>query len=94
MTVHEAEPDRIWSQGPLGPDTLTEFPSIPKFIVKIRTDSGVTGVGERSFLTTALLNAAFAHLNLPVRCLPLQVGNVRLFRKIIEAVDAALERVP
>ena len=47
---------------------------------------GVTGVGEREFITTALLNAAFAHLNLPIRCLPLQVGNVKLFRKIIEAV--------
>src|SRR5262249_15828866 len=47
---------------------------------------GVTGVGERSFVTTALLNAGFAHLNLPIRCLPLQVGNVKLFRKVIEAV--------
>ncbi len=47
---------------------------------------GVTGVSERSYLTTALLNAAFAHQELPNRCLPLQVGNVKLFRKIIEAV--------
>ena len=39
------QPDII-SSPELGPDTLTEFPSIPKFIVKIRTDSGVTGVGE------------------------------------------------
>ncbi len=34
----------------------------------------------------ALLNAGFAHLNLPIRCLPLQVGKVKLFRKVIEAV--------
>lgn len=47
---------------------------------------GVTGVGEREQLTIALLNASFAHLNLPIRCLPLQVGNIRLFRKVIEAV--------
>ena len=39
------QPDII-SSPELGPDTLTEFPGIPKFIVKIRTDSGVTGVGE------------------------------------------------
>src|SRR6266481_597348 len=39
------QPDII-SSPELGPDALTQFPSIPKFIVKIRTDSGVTGVGE------------------------------------------------
>src|SRR5262249_10163484 len=47
---------------------------------------GVTGVGERSLATVALLNAGFGHLNLPIRCLPLQVGKVKLFRKVIEAV--------
>ncbi|HLW65651.1 MAG TPA: type I 3-dehydroquinate dehydratase [Gemmataceae bacterium] len=47
---------------------------------------GVTGVGEREFLNTALLNASFAQAGLPLRCLPLQVGNVKLFRKVIEAV--------
>jgi muconate cycloisomerase len=31
-----------------GPDGLTEFPSIPKFIVKLHTDSGVVGIGETS----------------------------------------------
>lgn len=45
---------------------------------------GVTGVGEREYVTTALLNTAFAHLDQPIRCLPLQVGNVRLFRKAID----------
>ncbi len=29
-----------------GPDALTEFPSIPKFVLKVHTDSGITGVGE------------------------------------------------
>jgi 3-dehydroquinate dehydratase/shikimate dehydrogenase len=47
---------------------------------------GVTGMGEREFLNTALLNAAFAEAGLPMRCLPLQVGNLKLFRKVIEAV--------
>lgn len=39
------QPDII-SSPELGPDTLTEFPGMAKFIVKIRTDSGLTGVGE------------------------------------------------
>jgi len=28
------------------PDPLTEFPAIPKFILKLRTDSGIVGIGE------------------------------------------------
>jgi len=47
---------------------------------------GVTGVGEREFLTTGLLNAAFAELELPHRVLPLQVGNLKMFRKVIDVV--------
>jgi muconate cycloisomerase len=39
------QPDII-SSPELGPDTLTLFPGMPKFIVKVRTDSGVVGVGE------------------------------------------------
>jgi 3-dehydroquinate dehydratase / shikimate dehydrogenase len=46
---------------------------------------GVTGFGERETATVAALNAAFAHADLPARCLPLGVGSVRLFRKIIDA---------
>jgi L-alanine-DL-glutamate epimerase-like enolase superfamily enzyme len=41
------QPDII-SSPELGPDTLTEFPSIPKFMIKIHTDSGITGIGETS----------------------------------------------
>ena len=40
--------DDIISSPELGPDALTEFPSIPKFIVKLRTDSGIVGIGETS----------------------------------------------
>jgi 3-dehydroquinate dehydratase/shikimate dehydrogenase len=47
---------------------------------------GVTGFSEHERATVAALNAAFAHLELPTRCLPLGVGSVRLFGKIIEAV--------
>jgi len=50
---------------------------------------GVTGFGDREYATVALLNAALAHLQLPARCLPLGVGTVRLFRKIVEAVKLA-----
>ena len=39
------QPDII-SSPELGPDALTEFPSIPKFIVKVKTDAGITGIGE------------------------------------------------
>lgn len=49
---------------------------------------GVTGFGERQRQTTAGLNAAFAHLGAPARCLPLGVGDARLFRRIAEAVKA------
>jgi 3-dehydroquinate dehydratase/shikimate dehydrogenase len=47
---------------------------------------GVTGLGEREFLTAGLMNAAFAHLGQPHRVLPLQVGNPKLFRKVIDIV--------
>jgi 3-dehydroquinate dehydratase/shikimate dehydrogenase len=47
---------------------------------------GVTGFGEQSYVTVAALNAALAHLGVAGRCLPLEVGNVRLFRKVMEAV--------
>jgi 3-dehydroquinate dehydratase/shikimate dehydrogenase len=50
---------------------------------------GVTGFGEREVITTAVLNAVMAHLQLPARCLPLGVGNVKLFRKVMEAVKLA-----
>lgn len=50
---------------------------------------GVTGFGKREKATVAALNAVFAANNLPARCLPLGVGNVRLFRKVIEAAKMA-----
>ncbi|HJZ90430.1 MAG TPA: type I 3-dehydroquinate dehydratase, partial [Gemmataceae bacterium] len=50
---------------------------------------GVTRVGElgeRPRLAAGILNAAFAHLQMPHQALPLQMGNRRLFRKIADAV--------
>lgn len=41
------QPDIINSPE-FGPDGLTEFPSIPKFMIKVHTDSGITGIGETS----------------------------------------------
>lgn len=47
---------------------------------------GVLGNGEREQILTALVNAALVHLEQPQRCLPLALGNVRIFHKIVEAV--------
>src|SRR5512140_3458674 len=38
----------IISSPELGPDGLTEFPSMHKFILKVHTDSGIFGIGETS----------------------------------------------
>lgn len=50
---------------------------------------GVTGFGEPQYVAAAVLNGALAHLALPARCLPMGVGNVKLFRKVMEAVKLA-----
>jgi 3-dehydroquinate dehydratase/shikimate dehydrogenase len=50
---------------------------------------GVTGFGEREVAAVSVLNNVFAHLQLPARCLPLAVGSLKLFRKIIDAVKLA-----
>ena len=50
---------------------------------------GVTGFGSRQYITLALLNAVLAHHGLPARCLPLGVGSVPLFRKVMDAVHLA-----
>ena len=41
------QPDII-SSPELGPDALTEFPGIAKFMIRMQTDSGITGFGETS----------------------------------------------
>ena len=47
---------------------------------------GVTGFGDRELITVAVLNAVFAHENMPIRCLPIGIGNMKVFRKIMDAV--------
>ena len=41
-------PDDIINSPEFGPDGLTEFPKGPKIIVRLHTDSGLTGIGETS----------------------------------------------
>jgi 3-dehydroquinate dehydratase/shikimate dehydrogenase len=50
---------------------------------------GVTGSTDLATATIAGLNAALAQIGAPVRCLPLEVGDLRLFRKVLEAVKLA-----
>jgi 3-dehydroquinate dehydratase/shikimate dehydrogenase len=50
---------------------------------------GVTGFGPREFITLAILNAVLAHHGLRARCLPLGVGSVPLFRKVMDAIHLA-----
>src|SRR5262245_61671834 len=50
---------------------------------------GVTGFGDGEVATAAALNAVLAHHQLPARCLPMGVGNIRVFRKVMEAVRLA-----
>src|SRR5262249_17807045 len=47
---------------------------------------GVTGESEWATATIAGLNAAFVLLGAPTRCVPLEIGDLRLFRKVIEAI--------
>lgn len=47
---------------------------------------GVTGFGEREFLTVAALNAAMVHADRSFRCLPMGVGDIKLFRRVMDAV--------
>jgi 3-dehydroquinate dehydratase/shikimate dehydrogenase len=47
---------------------------------------GVTGASEWSTAAITGLNAAFASVGAPIRCVPLEIGDLRLFRKVIEAI--------
>jgi 3-dehydroquinate dehydratase/shikimate dehydrogenase len=50
---------------------------------------GVTGAGELQYLTIGMLNAALAQLGQPMRCLPLEIGDIHLFRRIVDALKLA-----
>lgn len=74
-----------------GQPTVSDLKSIYRFqdIQKSTRLIGVTGFGERELITTAVLNAAFAHVEMPFRCLPMGVGNMKIFRKIMESAKLA-----
>jgi 3-dehydroquinate dehydratase / shikimate dehydrogenase len=74
-----------------GQPTVTDLKEVYHYpaIEKTTRLIGVTGFGKRDYLTVAALNAALAHYKLPARCLPMGVGNVRVFRKVMEAVKLA-----
>lgn len=46
----------------------------------------VTGLSEREYTFIGALNAGFAQLGFAARCLPIQVGSIKLFRKVMEAI--------
>jgi 3-dehydroquinate dehydratase/shikimate dehydrogenase len=50
---------------------------------------GLTGFSERELVAAAALNNVLGHFKLPARCLPLGVGSLRLFNKVIDAVKLA-----
>lgn len=50
---------------------------------------GVTGFSESAVARVGMINAGLAYLGLATRCLPLAVGSVELFRKVIAAVKLA-----
>jgi 3-dehydroquinate dehydratase / shikimate dehydrogenase len=56
---------------------------------EINTDTNfvaVTGFGEVPRVRIALLNAACAEADVPLRCLPLGVGEIPLFKKVLEII--------
>src|SRR5262245_61169793 len=74
-----------------GQPTVTDLREVYRYpeIEKSTRLIGVTGFGERDYATVAALNAALAHAKYSARCLPLGVGSVKVFRKVMEAVKLA-----
>jgi len=74
-----------------GQPTVTDLDEIYRFrdIGKGTRLVGVTGFTEQAQLSAAALNAVFAHERLTVRCLPLAVGDLGVFRKLIDAAKLA-----
>jgi 3-dehydroquinate dehydratase/shikimate dehydrogenase len=74
-----------------GQPTVRELEEIYRYreIEKGTRFIGVTAFDESAYATVAALNAAFAHLKLPARCLPLGVGELDVFRKVMNAAKLA-----
>lgn len=71
-----------------GQPTIDDLATIYRFhdIQKSTRFVGVTGFGEREIITTAALNAVLAETESPYRCLPMAIGELKTFRKVIDAV--------
>jgi 3-dehydroquinate dehydratase / shikimate dehydrogenase len=74
-----------------GQPTITDLHSVYHYrsITKQTRLIGVCGFGDRETATTAALNAALVHHELPARCWPLGVGDLHMLRKIMDAVRLA-----
>ncbi len=74
-----------------GQPTINELKNVYQFdkIGRKTRLIGVTGFGDREYLTVAGFNAALTKLGLGARCLPLGVGSAKLFSRVIDAVKLA-----
>ncbi len=46
----------------------------------------IAGFGETQSITTRILNAAFKQIGVNVRCLPIELGDVKLLKKMLDAL--------
>jgi 3-dehydroquinate dehydratase/shikimate dehydrogenase len=74
-----------------GQPTVSELKNVYHYQSIERTTRliGVTGFGEREAVAIGVLNKVFDHFHLPARCLPMGVGSLKLFRKVIDAAKLA-----
>jgi 3-dehydroquinate dehydratase/shikimate dehydrogenase len=74
-----------------GEPTISDLENVYHYRAIERTTRliGVTGFSEMEYATTSLVNGALARLGTDVRCLPLLVDSVPLFRRVADAVHLA-----
>jgi 3-dehydroquinate dehydratase/shikimate dehydrogenase len=72
-----------------GQATVSELRDIFHYeSIKSRTPMlGVSGFNPRQKLAICLLNGAFRHLGLDLRCLPMEIGNLSKFEKLMGALQ-------
>jgi 3-dehydroquinate dehydratase/shikimate dehydrogenase len=72
------------------PGQATVFDLIETYAIreidKKTTFVAVAGFGETQTKTIRIFNAAFRRLQMPVRCLPLQVGELKQLRKMLDSL--------
>jgi len=71
-----------------GQPTISDLVEIYRYrdIGKPTRFVGIAGLGEREMLAAGLMNAVFVKESRPQRVLPMPVGNLKMFRKIIDMV--------